>query len=209
MNLLDLAALAVPAEMREDALPSGITLIAPALSENLLLACAAQFHRAIAKTLGATSFPLPPFDGWTPPAATDDVTLAVVGAHLNGMPLNHQLTSRGARLLDTCRTAAMYRLFALAGTEPPKPGLVRVADGQGRSIELELWTLSRQAFGAFVAEVPPPLAIGNLTLEDGRQVKGFVCEHYAVQSARDVSSFGGWRKYVQAEFKAALAVTPL
>jgi allophanate hydrolase len=120
----------------------------------------------------------------------------VVGAHLSEQPLNHQLTGRGARFLTTTRTLDSYKLYALAGTTPPKPGLVRVGSG-GASIEVEVWELSAAAFGSFVSEVPPPLAIGTLELEDGSSVKGFVCEPRALDGALDITSFGGWRGYLR------------
>jgi allophanate hydrolase len=110
------------------------------------------------------------------------------------MPLNHELTDRGARLLGRAVTAPQYRLYALAGTKPSKPGLARTSAG-GAAIEVELWSVPLAAFGSFVAEIPPPLAIGTLTLHDGREVKGFVCESHALADAQDISSFGGWRKY--------------
>ncbi len=129
---------------------------------------------------------------------TDNVThqtipLAVVGAHLSGQPLNHQLTDRCAALVATTTTAPRYRLHAL-DTEPPKPGLVRVgSDGAG--VEVEVWELEPAAFGSFVAEVPPPLAIGKIELADGSWVSGFVCEPWALDGAPDITAFGGWRAY--------------
>lgn len=131
-----------------------------------------------------------------PPAA---VHLAVVGAHLNGQPLNHQLTSRGAIFVAGTRTAADYRLYALANTTPPKPGLVREPDFAGPGIEVEVWRLSAEAFGAFTAAVPPPLAIGNVTLEDGGIVKGFVCEPAALTGATEITEFGGWRAFLASQ----------
>ena len=121
--------------------------------------------------------------------------LAVVGAHLTGQPLNHQLTGRGARLVRSCRTAPAYRLYALAGTTPAKPGLVHVGAG-GAAIEVEVWELSHEEFGTFVVEVPAPLAIGTLELEDGAVVKGFVCEPRAMHGATDITGFGGWRAWL-------------
>jgi allophanate hydrolase len=136
-------------------------------------------------------------------AATDDVVelppdtiaIAVVGAHLTGEPLNHQLTSVGGLLMGAARTKLRYRLFALPGMTPPKPGLVRTANGNGASIEVEVWGLSPPAFGAFVDRVAAPLCIGKVELEDGRVVNGFLCEAHATTGARDISSFGGWRAY--------------
>jgi allophanate hydrolase len=121
----------------------------------------------------------------------------VVGAHLRGEPLNHQLLDRGARLVAATATAPEYRLYRLPDADPAKPGLVRVA-GDGVEVEVEVWELGEREFGTFVAAVPPPLAIGTVRLMDGSEVKGFLCEPYAVAGARDISAFGGWRAYLLA-----------
>jgi allophanate hydrolase len=118
------------------------------------------------------------------------------------MPLNGELKALGARFLAATTTAPDYRLFALAGTSPPKPGLLRVA-AAGAAIEVELWALSAAAFGRFVAAVPPPLSIGTLRLADGREAKGFLVEAAATDAARDISRFGGWRAYVAAQAAVA------
>ncbi|HMH75823.1 MAG TPA: hypothetical protein VK547_04320, partial [Candidatus Udaeobacter sp.] len=118
------------------------------------------------------------------------------GAHLTGEPLNRELTERGARLVRAARTAPVYRLYALAGAGPRKPGLVRVEEGAGASVEVEVWTLSEAAFGSLVAAVPPSLAIGTLLLEDGTAVQGFLCEAHAAAGADDISRYGGWRAYL-------------
>jgi allophanate hydrolase len=178
VNLLDLAALALPAGFRPDGLPFGVTLVGPAFSDRALAALGARFA-------GESEIP----------AAPGFVKVAVVGAHLSGMPLNHQLTGRGAQLVRVARTAPLYRLYALSRQ---KPGLVRVPDGA--PIELELWQMTAGAFGSFAAEVPPPLGIGTVELEDGEAVKGFLCEHYAVQGLEDISRYGGWRRYLQREY---------
>jgi allophanate hydrolase len=123
------------------------------------------------------------------------VELAVVGAHLTGEPLNHQLTDRGAVLVETTRTAPCYRLYAL-NTDPPKPGLLRVAEGdQAAAIEVEVWRLSMEAFGSFVVEIPPPLGIGTIVLRDRRAVPGFICEPIALDGATEITAFAGWRAY--------------
>jgi allophanate hydrolase len=123
--------------------------------------------------------------------------LAVVGAHLRGQPLNHQLTSRGAQFIRAARTADCYRLYALSGTTPPKPGLIRLAPGEGASIEVEIWAMTPAAWGDFVNAIPPPLGIGTLALEDGTTVKGFLCESAALAGAADITHFQGWRSYLQ------------
>ena len=192
VNLLDLAGVAVPAGFRGDGLPLGITFIGPRDSDARLCALAARFHRATAKTVGATGLPLP---APPPPIAGDGFRLAVVGAHLTGQPLNHQLVELGGRLVRTCRTAPLYKLYALPGTTPPKPGLVRVAEG-GSAIEIEIWELPRASFGTFFPNVRAPLSIGTLEADDGEKVAGFLCEAYAVAGARDISALGGWRKFV-------------
>ena len=130
--------------------------------------------------------------------APSEIFVAVVGAHLTGQPLNSQLTERQARLVKTCRTAPEYRLYALEGTVPPKPGLERLANGvAGYAIEVEVWAMSPESFGSFVALIPSPLGIGTLRLEDGSDVKGFICEPYALAAAEEISPFGGWRAYLK------------
>ena len=195
VNLLDLSALAVPTGFRADGLPAGVTLIAPAFADSLLCGLGHELHAAARVPLGATKFPLPA--GKPAPGREDHtVVLAVVGAHLSGLPLNHEIVSRGARLMGAARTAAQYRLYALPHTTPPKPGLLGIADGDGAAIEVELWQMPAAEFGSFVAGIPAPLGIGTITLDDGREVKGFLCESRATSGARDISSFGGWRNYL-------------
>jgi len=113
------------------------------------------------------------------------------------MPLNGELKALAARFLQATATAPEYRLFALAGTKPAKPGLLRVGAGEGGTVEVELWALSAAAFGRFVAAVPPPLSIGTLRLADEREAKGFLVEAAATAGARDITRFGGWRAYVK------------
>jgi allophanate hydrolase len=196
VNLLDLAAVAVPTGFRADGLPAGATVIGPAGHDAHLAAFASLVHRATSRTLGAGPHPLPPTP--SPTAGAGLVSLAVVGAHLSGQPLNHQLTMLDGRFVRATRTAPVYRLYALPNTTPAKPGLARV-DSDGVAIEVEVWALSAEAFGTFVAAVPPPLCIGSLSLADGTRVSGFLCEGYALAGATDISSFGGWRAYLQSK----------
>ncbi|QGZ63297.1 allophanate hydrolase [Paraburkholderia acidisoli] len=200
VNLLDWCALAVPGVPRADGLPAGVTLIARAGADQQLAVLGARIQACFdasansraAETIAAQPLPL------QEPA----VTLAVVGAHLRGEPLNWQLLQAGARFLEATTTAPHYRLYALAGTAPPKPGLVRVAGREGEAgeaIDIELWEVPLRTFGAFVAAVPAPLAIGSLDTFDGRTVKGFVCEPSAVAAgagAVDITAYGGWRAYL-------------
>jgi allophanate hydrolase len=144
------------------------------------------------------------FAAMTPPGRSQ-VRLAVAGAHLSGQPLNHQLTERGATLVEATRTTPRYRLHAL-DTTPPKPGLVRVGpDEPGHEIEVEVWELTAEAFGTFVDEIPAPLGIGRIGLADGSEVAGFICEPYALDSAPDISRHGGWRAYLAAGAAGASA----
>ncbi len=180
VNLMDLAAVAAPAGVRSNGLPFGISFIGPVFSDLALLSVAEDFTRGV-RTEGV---------------GVGCVAVAVVGAHLSGQPLNWQLVERGAHLVKTCRTAASYRLYALAGTAPPKPGLVRDPGFEGEGIEVEVWAVPEDRFGGFVAAVPPPLGIGSVTLENGDVVKCFICEGFAIEGATEITSFGGWRNYL-------------
>lgn len=197
VNLLDYAALSVPSSIRADGLPFGVTLIGRCGSDLRLADLGQRYHLATGLTQGHTSTPLSPAKVILPAADKRWARVAVVGAHLSGMPLNHQLTERGGRLLEAAQTSADYRLFALADTVPPKPGLLRGAPHSGQPIAVELWELPMEHYGSFVSLIPAPLGIGTLTLLDGRQVQGFVCEPLALQGALDVTSWGGWRAYLQ------------
>jgi len=195
VNLLDLCGLALPASFRADGLPFGITLLAPAGHDALLASIGRVFHAETGLAMGATNIAQPPLAPLPAAVARDDIAIAVVGAHLSGMALNGELKALSGRLVETTMTAPDYRLYAL-DTSPPKPGLLRVEANTGTSVELEIWALSPAAFGEFVAAVPPPLSIGTIRLADGRNVKGFIVEPAALDGARDISAFGGWRAYM-------------
>lgn len=183
VNLLDLCALTLPDRGRPG---GGVTLIAPAGRDGFL----AALGQALLAEDGA--------DPATPAAAPPGwVEVAVLGAHLSGLPLNHHLTGMGAVLLRTVRTTPDYRLFALPGDPPRRPGLVRVGPGAGgAAIATEVWALPLKSFGRFVAAIPPPLGMGNVRLEDGTVVKGFVCETIGTEGAADITATGGWRAYL-------------
>jgi allophanate hydrolase len=199
VNLLGLCGLALPAAMRDDGAPFGITLLAPGGRDAELASIGRVFHADTGLDLGATGDAQAPLAPIAPAPRRDEIALAVVGAHLSGMPLNGELKALGARFLHATATAPDYRLFALAGTTPAKPGLLRVAASAGAAIEVELWALSAAAFGRFVNAILPPLSIGTLRLADGREAKGFLVEAAATEGARDISRFGGWRAYVAAQ----------
>jgi allophanate hydrolase len=196
VNLLDLCAIATPAGVRGDGLPSSVTLIGPAGADGLVagLAAAIQARDGAAMTAAASTASLARQAASRAP--DDRVEIAVVGAHLLGLPLNHELIELGASFSREVETAPDYRLFALPGSVPAKPGLLRVAGGTGSGIKAEIWTLDPAGFGAFVARIPAPLGIGTIRLSDGGSVKGFLVEAEAVKTAEDVSRFGGWRAYL-------------
>jgi allophanate hydrolase len=196
VNLLELCALAVPASMHANGTPFGITLIAPAGDDAALASLGRVFHADTDLPLGAIGAPQPALAATSNLPAAGEIAVAVVGAHLSGMPLNGELKSFGARFLERTTTAKSYRLFALSDAAPPKPGLLRVAKGEGAAVEVEVWAMPADEFGRFVASVPPPLSIGTLTLADGRGVQGFLVEAAATHGARDISQFGGWRAFM-------------
>jgi allophanate hydrolase len=196
VNLLDLCGLALPAAMTEAGLPFGITLLAPGGNDARLAEIGRIFHADTQLPLGALNAAQPALAPMSTEPAAGEIAVAVVGAHLSGLPLNGELRTLGARLLQSEKTAPDYKLYALNGTVPPKPGLLRVDGGKGAAIDVEVWALPVEAFGDFIDGVASPLSIGTVTLSDGRCVKGFLMEAVAAASARDITSFGGWRAYL-------------
>ena len=201
VNLLDLAAIAAPSGMRADGLPSSLTLIGPAGSDGFLAGIAAQISGRIPARRWARRDSCPRgfnVEALASPrrAPPGRIEIAAVGAHLSGLPLNRELVALGGVLLREVETVPNYRLYALPGTVPAKPGLLRVAPGEGASIKAEIWSLDAEAFGTFVAAIPSPLGVGALNFTDGTSAKGFLVEAEAVKGAKDVTSFGGWRAYI-------------
>ncbi|HVZ50706.1 MAG TPA: allophanate hydrolase [Pseudolabrys sp.] len=199
VNLLDLCGLALPAAITERGVPFGITLLAPGGQDARLAEIGRVFHADTGLPLGALDVPQPALAPAPATPAAGEAALAVVGAHLSGMPLNRELRDGGGRLLAATTTAPLYRLFALDGAGPARPGLLRVGAEEGAAIEVEVWALPLASFGAFVDAVPAPLSIGSITLADGNTVKGFLVEAAATEGARDISSFGGWRNFLARE----------
>lgn len=195
VNLLDMCGIAVPTGPRPDGRPGGVTLLATAGRDAACVALAATIE---AGPCGATGWRRPPMVVSEAGAGEDEIALAVCGAHMSGLPLNHELTTRGGRFLRTARTAPAYSLHALAGGPPMRPGLARQPGG-GAAIELEIWALPRSQVGDFLAGIPAPLGIGTIALEDGGKVKGFLCEAYGLAGARDITALGGWRAFLAAE----------
>lgn len=195
-NLYGYAAIAVPAGFGENGLPAGITLIGPGFSDDTLAPFADAMHRAALSGMGRDRAAVLPDASKVAEADDGRVTIVVVGAHLTGMPLNHELTGPGGTLWKTCRTADDYRLYVLPNTTPPKPGLIREPGFAGQGLEVEVWKVTPEAFGRFVQNIPAPLGIGKVTLDDGTQVSGFLCEPYAIEGAQEVTALGGWRAYI-------------
>lgn len=194
MNLLDYAATAAPTGFQQNGLPFGITLFAPAHQDAPLLHLAARLQRHCVDRVGALNEPLPPA---TSPQVfkSGTIKVAVCGAHMSGLPLNWQLTDRQARCVAITESAPEYRLYALPGGPPARPGMIRVAES-GVAIAVEVWEMPVEHFGSFVAGIPAPLGIGMVKLADGSAVSGFICEGIAAATAQDVSHFGGWRAYL-------------
>ena len=200
VNLLGMAALALPSRVPVTGLPFGVTFIAPGGSDAALVRWGLDWERAGPATLGARLRETRAADRALArlPRAAPTLSLAVVGAHLQGMSLHGQLAERGCRLVARTRTAPAYRLFELPDTAPPKPGLARIGPGEeGHAIAVEVYDMPLDQVGGFLALVPPPLGLGSVELADGRWVKGFICEPHALGRARDISVHGGWRAFLE------------
>lgn len=196
VNLLNLAAVAAPAGFRGDGIPFGVTFVGRAGSDYELLDLADSLQRARVDRVGALPTQLPASRPTDPSGSGDRICVAVCGAHMTGLPLNHQLTTRRATFVCRTRTSPVYSLYALPGGPPQRPGLIRSGAHGGAAIEVEVWSVPSAEFGSFVNGIAPPLAIGKVELEDGSLVSGFICEAYAAPAARDITSLGGWRAYL-------------
>ncbi len=198
VNFFGLSALALPAGFRPDGMPFGITLVGAAHRESALLGFGARWQREVPLPLGKTTSQLPAVHDPVP--VEDRVSIAVVGSHMSGLPLNGQLIELGGRLEQVGKTAPVYRFYALPGGPPCRPGMVRVADGpggDGGAIELEVWSLPAAAVGSLLRKIPAPLGLGTVMLADGSSVPGFLCESHATAGAEDITSLGGWRAYLE------------
>jgi len=195
MNLLDYTSIAVPTALTDTGMPFGVTLVSYAFTDMQLLSFAQALHHSQDRTLGATHWQLPDLDKT---AVSDDqyTQIVVCGAHMQGLPLNHQLTDRGATLLEQCQSSADYKLVALPGGPPQRPGMLRVNEN-GKAIEVEVWKIPVDQLGSFLKGIPQPLGLGKVELYDGRWEIGFICEAYIEHDAQDISALGGWRAYLQ------------
>ncbi|AMO77321.1 allophanate hydrolase [Pseudomonas citronellolis] len=193
MNLLDYAALALPSAFMDNGLPWGLTLFGRAFSDQYLLGLGDALQRASTLPLVGGNAPADPAP--KAPARNDRTRLVVCGAHLDGLALNWQLRQRGARLLQATRSAPAYRLYALAGGPPLRPGMLRVAEG-GVAVEVEVWELPSAELGSFLSGIPAPLGLGKVELADGSWETGFICDAWGLAGAEDISAFGGWRAWL-------------
>ncbi|PHS30555.1 MAG: allophanate hydrolase [Methylophaga sp.] len=194
MNLLDCSAIAVPAGFASNGLPYGVTLFSRAFSDSRLMSYGNALQQALNIALGSTTHPLPKTTA-KQAGVSDRIELLVCGAHLEGLPLNWQLTDRGGKLVKKTTTSENYRLYALAGGPPERPGIVR-DETLGTSIEVEVWSLPTAQLGSFVANIPAPLGIGKVELADGSWLTGFICEPYGIDTATDITHKGGWRAHI-------------
>ncbi len=192
-NLMKRSVVSVPAGFAPNGLPFGVQLVADSHADQAICAFAARLHHASGTGSGRTRTATQ--SSSISSKQTPSIQIAVVGAHLREMPLNHELTQRGARFIREDKTASNYRLFELKGTTPPKPGLVRDQDYSGDGIRLEVWSLSPDQFGDFVANIPQPLGIGKVMLSDRTSINGFICEPVGLLDAKDITQFGGWKSY--------------
>jgi len=195
VNLLDLCGLAVPTAARGDGRPGGVTLLAAAGHDALIASLGARLHCAAGVALGATGWRQHPLPDRNPRPLSSEIAVAMVGAHMSGLPLNGDVTRLGGRYLYASKTAPSYRFYSLAGGPPKRPGLVRAENGA--SIALEVWALPEDQFGAFMKGIPQPLSIGTIDLADGSQANGFLCEPAGLEGAEDITACGGWRAYLQ------------
>ncbi|MBO6511653.1 MAG: allophanate hydrolase [Roseibium sp.] len=196
VNLLDMCGIAVPVAKRSDGRPGNVTLLAKAGQDALLASLGSKLEYLAPHSVGATGWSLPQAPERLPLVGKNELAIAVCGAHMSGMPLNHELTGRGGRFLETAETSSAYKLYALAGGPPKRPGLVRDETANGTSIDLEIWALPKSEIGGFLAGIPAPLGLGTVELSDGRKVNGFICEGTGTAGADDISHLKSWRKYM-------------
>ncbi|MDO9638001.1 MAG: hypothetical protein Q7J44_05615 [Pseudotabrizicola sp.] len=186
-----------PIAARSDGGPGNVTLLARSGQDALTEGLAQALQADAQVPMGATGKPLPATALPQPAPLPGETAIAPVGAHMAGLPLNPQITSLGGRFLEATETAPCYRLFALAGGPPARPGLFRVA-AQGASVALELWSVSTPMLGALLVQIPSPLGLGRVALADGRNVVGFVVEQAGLDQSEDTTSYGGWRAFLAA-----------
>jgi allophanate hydrolase len=200
VNLLDLAAVAIPAGFKSNGLPFGVSVIGKAFTDHALLQIGDRLHRSLAHSLGGSTRLIEDTPAMDIPAQPSScILMAVVGAHLTGQPLNWQMTTRKARLVRSTLTHPDYRLFALPNSTPAKPGLVYDPGFAGKGIELEIWAMPEDTVGTFLNGIPAPLSLGTILLEDGSRVKGFLCEPAGIVGAQEITHLGGWRAYLQTQ----------
>jgi allophanate hydrolase len=198
VNLMDMCGIAVPTPAREDRRPGSVTILAGKDEDALVASVATSLECVGERKLGATDCH---FSEKTelPASKPTTIDIAVCGAHMSGLPLNNELTSRGATFLRAAKSAADYKFYALAGGPPSRPGMVKCAKGAGSEIELEIWSMPIEEFGGFMKTIPAPLGIGSVSLSDGSQVNGFICEAAGAEGGEDITHLGDWRHFLQSK----------
>ena len=202
VNLLDMCGIAVPTAPRSDGRPGSVTLLAGHGKDAAIAAVAREFETDCPRLMGATYHDVPN-PAPLPPAPSDRIELAVCGAHMQGLPLNGQLTSLGATFVKAAKTAPKYKFYALAGGPPARPGLIQSDAPDAASIAVEIWSVPLTGFGAFMAGIPAPLGIGTVALSDGTAVKGFLCETSGITGAQDITALGDWRAFLSHQMASA------
>ena len=195
VNLLDLCGITVPTAPRSDHRPASVTLLAAAGKDAAVATIAREFESDCFRNMGATAHPVPN-PAVLPDSPSDQIELAVCGAHMKGLPLNWQLTDLGATFARKAQTSTDYTLYALPDCQPARSGLVRTNGPEGREIALEVWSLPKIAFATLITLIPAPLVIGSIELSNGSFVKGFLCETSGINGAKDITNFGDWRLFL-------------
>ena len=196
VNLLDLCGLALPAAMRADGIPFGITLLAPAGHDAQLASIGRVFHADTKLTMGAKGLPQPPLAPL--PAGAErrrdrhrrgrrasvghGAQRRIAGARRTTAGSDHDRA--GLQALCARHHAAEARHAARRG----RRGIVRSSSSCGRCRRRRSENSSPRSRRRS--------SIGTIRLADGRGVKGFMVEPAAIDGARDISAFGGWRAFM-------------
>ena len=194
VNLLDLAAVSVPAILTETGRPFGITLVGPTFSDRDLLSVANRIQHILPLPMGALQASQPVLNA-SATGSSRMIDIVVCGAHMDKLPLNTQLTLRGATFSEATKTASKYALYKLPGDSPLRPALVE-DEQNGQAIDVEVWSIPATELGSFVKCIPAPLGIGKITMSDGRELSGFVCTEGGTHGAENITAYGGWRAYI-------------
>jgi allophanate hydrolase len=204
VNLLDLAAIAVPAAFTAKDLPFGVTLIAPAFQDDALLQLASAWQRATGLGLGAGQWQIPEpllpaahLKTYNPNVTVSSmVPLLVFGLHLQGQPLAPEMENLEAIWVGETRTAPGYAMHLIVKGDRRLPGVLR-AHGAAGNLLGEIWNVPSPALGSFIQGIKAPLSLGWIELADGGSILGFLTEADAIKESLDITALGGWKAYLQ------------